>query len=142
MINHGRVNDFATELLSSSAKDPRPASGIAEPLANVDALYNTVLALKEQVEILTRQRGDIETSAVVVTDLPMVSNVILRAPTNDVQYGLINGGWMPLGYFKPYPAAPTDPKIGQVAYADGTNWDPGSGEGLYLYKSAGWTFIV
>lgn len=39
-------------------------------------------------------------------------------------------------------AAPPKLRVGMVAYADGTNWDPGSGEGLYVYKSGGWTFIV
>jgi len=38
--------------------------------------------------------------------------------------------------------APTKPSISSIAYADGTNWNPGSGEGLYVYKSTGWTFIV
>lgn len=32
--------------------------------------------------------------------------------------------------------------IGFIAYADGTDWNPGSGEGLYVYKSTGWTFIA
>jgi hypothetical protein len=31
---------------------------------------------------------------------------------------------------------------GTVVYADGTSWDPGSGEGLYRYSLAGsWIFI-
>jgi hypothetical protein len=38
--------------------------------------------------------------------------------------------------------SPKKPRVGMVAYADGTDWDPGSGEGLYVYKSGGWTFIV
>lgn len=32
--------------------------------------------------------------------------------------------------------------VGMVRYADGTDWDPSDGEGLYVYKSGGWTFIV
>lgn len=35
-------------------------------------------------------------------------------------------------------AAPAKPGVGQVYYADGTSWNPGSGEGLYIYTSAGW----
>lgn len=31
--------------------------------------------------------------------------------------------------------------VGRVAYADGVTWNPGSGEGLYVYKSTGWKFI-
>ncbi|AGF91089.1 hypothetical protein SXHG_00067 [Synechococcus phage MRHenn-2013a] len=31
---------------------------------------------------------------------------------------------------------------GMIVYADGTSWDPGSGEGLYRYSLAGaWVFI-
>lgn len=32
---------------------------------------------------------------------------------------------------------PTKPEKGNVYYADGTNWDPGSGEGWYGYDSGG-----
>lgn len=37
---------------------------------------------------------------------------------------------------------PDRPRIGMIAYADGTNWDPGGGVGLYVYKSGGWTLIA
>lgn len=37
---------------------------------------------------------------------------------------------------------PPKPQVGQVVYADGTNFDPSSGEGLYVYKSTGWAFIA
>ena len=30
---------------------------------------------------------------------------------------------------------------GVVAYADGTNWNPGSGAGLYVYVSGSWSKI-
>lgn len=30
---------------------------------------------------------------------------------------------------------PLRPRAGVVAYADGVTWNPGSGEGLYVYKS-------
>jgi len=33
-------------------------------------------------------------------------------------------------------------RVGMVRYADGTAWNPGSGEGLYVYKSGGWTLIA
>lgn len=37
---------------------------------------------------------------------------------------------------------PTKPRAGLVVYADGTTWDPGSGEGLYRYSLAGaWEFV-
>ena len=38
--------------------------------------------------------------------------------------------------------APVKPRAGMLAYADGTQWDPGSGEGLYRYTLAGsWTKV-
>lgn len=38
--------------------------------------------------------------------------------------------------------APPQPRTGLLAYADGTNWNPGSGEGLYVYGSDGnWHFL-
>lgn len=30
--------------------------------------------------------------------------------------------------------APQRPREGDIRYADGTNWDPGSGEGIYYFK--------
>lgn len=37
-------------------------------------------------------------------------------------------------------AVPERPRRGMVVYADGTNWDPGSGEGVYVYKSS-WVLL-
>lgn len=37
---------------------------------------------------------------------------------------------------------PEKPRAGQVEYADGTQWNPGSGEGLYRFNLAGaWVFV-
>ncbi len=33
---------------------------------------------------------------------------------------------------------PSRPRDGLVVYADGTEWDPGSGEGVYVYYGAAW----
>lgn len=35
---------------------------------------------------------------------------------------------------------PRKPRKGLIVYADGTNWNPGSGEGIYVYKSA-WVLL-
>jgi hypothetical protein len=32
--------------------------------------------------------------------------------------------------------APTRPRGGDVRYADGSNWNPGSGEGIYFFKES------
>lgn len=34
--------------------------------------------------------------------------------------------------------APTRPREGMIRFADGTDWDPGSGRGLYQYVSTAW----
>ena len=38
--------------------------------------------------------------------------------------------------------APEKPRDGDLAYADGTTWNPGSGAGIYYYKASAWTFIA
>jgi hypothetical protein len=38
-------------------------------------------------------------------------------------------------------AEPPKPRNGDIVYADGTDWDPGSGRGVYLYKGATWTLL-
>jgi hypothetical protein len=34
--------------------------------------------------------------------------------------------------------APSKPREGMVVFADGTNWNPGSGRGFYGYRSGSW----
>ena len=43
--------------------------------------------------------------------------------------------------YPPMNSPPERYSIGFIAYADGTNWNPGSGEGLYVYKSSGWALL-
>ena len=43
-------------------------------------------------------------------------------------------------YEKTY-VAPAKPRDGDVAYADGTYWNPGSGAGLYQYNGTAWSVI-
>lgn len=35
-------------------------------------------------------------------------------------------------------AEPERPQDGLIVYADGTNWDPGSGQGIYAYYGSAW----
>lgn len=35
-------------------------------------------------------------------------------------------------------AAPPDPVAGMLVFADGTTWNPGSGRGLYEYRTSSW----
>ena len=39
---------------------------------------------------------------------------------------------------EPTNVAPKKPRNGDIRYADGTNWDPGSGEGIYAYTNDAW----
>lgn len=38
-------------------------------------------------------------------------------------------------------ASPAKPRRGLLAYADGTDWNPGSGEGLYRHNGTIWVFV-
>ena len=37
---------------------------------------------------------------------------------------------------------PNRPRDGDIVHADGTEWDPGSGKGLYIYSDSAWVQIV
>ena len=38
-------------------------------------------------------------------------------------------------------AEPAHPRQGHIYYADGTNWNPGSGAGIYYYTGSVWTLL-
>lgn len=40
--------------------------------------------------------------------------------------------------FKPQAQEPKKVRVGDVVYANGTTWNPGDGEGLYVRLSTGW----
>jgi hypothetical protein len=43
---------------------------------------------------------------------------------------------------RPIYAPPPNPRAGMIVYADGTSWNPGSGQGVYRYSLAGtWVFL-
>ena len=39
---------------------------------------------------------------------------------------------------QPLHVEPVRPRQGWVVYADGSDWDPGSGEGVYRYDGSSW----
>jgi hypothetical protein len=43
---------------------------------------------------------------------------------------------------EPWTQPPTNPTEGTLVMADGVNWNPGSGYGLYLYKSGTWKLVA
>ena len=38
-------------------------------------------------------------------------------------------------------AAPSKPRDGMIALADGSSWNPGSGAGYYGYRAGAWRFL-
>ena len=38
-------------------------------------------------------------------------------------------------------AAPSKPREGFLYGADGTNWNPGGGQGVYCYYNSGWHYL-
>ncbi len=38
-------------------------------------------------------------------------------------------------------AAPQNPQVGMLAWADGTSWNPGAGAGLYEYRGGAWNKV-
>ena len=46
-----------------------------------------------------------------------------------------------LGHLDMVNAAPTKPRNGDIRYADGTNWNPGAGKGVYVYKTSAWVLL-
>lgn len=50
-------------------------------------------------------------------------------------------GSFPTLWLAPQAVEPAKPREGVMANANGTSWDPGSGAGLYIYRSGAWVFI-
>lgn len=46
-----------------------------------------------------------------------------------------------LGHLDKTNVAPAKPRDGDIRYADGTDWDPGSGQGIYYYDGSAWTLL-
>ena len=47
-------------------------------------------------------------------------------------------GAAPVVQMIPQALEPSKPRDGMTVYADGTNWNPGSGAGMYFYASGAW----
>ena len=43
-----------------------------------------------------------------------------------------------LGHLDETHVAPTKPRTGDIRLADGTDWDPGTGQGVYAYYNSAW----
>lgn len=45
------------------------------------------------------------------------------------------------GVMMEFTSAPSKPRERQVVFADGTNWNPGNGKGVYCYYNSAWHFL-
>ncbi len=43
-----------------------------------------------------------------------------------------------LGHVDKTHVEPSKPRDGDIRYADGTDWDPGSGQGIYHFQDTAW----
>lgn len=62
----------------------------------------------------------------------------LREETQRIQAAIAA---LALGHIDKSNVAPTKPRTGDLRLADGTNWDPGSGQGVYVYYGSAWHFL-
>lgn len=46
-----------------------------------------------------------------------------------------------LGHLDPTHVVPIKPRSGDIRLADGTDWNPGSGQGVYCYYGAAWHLL-
>lgn len=56
---------------------------------------------------------------------------------HDLRY-LQNSGKVTSIQLEVLTAEPAQPFDGMIVYADGSNWDPGSGDGYYGYQTGAW----
>lgn len=47
-----------------------------------------------------------------------------------------------LGHLDETHVSPAKPREGDIRLADGTNWNPGSGSGMYFYQDSAWNFLT
>lgn len=45
------------------------------------------------------------------------------------------------GHLDPVYVAPAKPRNGDIRYADGTSWNPGSSKGLYAFNGTTWILV-
>lgn len=54
---------------------------------------------------------------------------------------VLAGPTFPYLFLEQLNAAPDKPQNGMIVWADGTNWNPGSGEGIYGYHGSTWNLL-
>lgn len=67
-------------------------------------------------------------------ELPSFLRVELGAVQDALDFGLMRN----VEFLN---AAPSKPREGNVVGADGTNWNPGAGKGVYCYYTGAWHLL-
>lgn len=85
------------------------------------------------------QQGTISTASIAIEsapqELPLAARVYLDRAMAQIQ-GVIR--LLAAGHLDQTRVAPSRPRDGDIRYADGSSWNPGSGEGAYMYYAADW----
>ena len=84
---------------------------------------------------MVRTVGPLRYAAAPVPEKPEALPNFLREELTEIQNGL---NAIAEGQLDVVNAAPAKPRSGMSRYADGTSWDPGSGEGMYDYYNGAW----
>lgn len=84
------------------------------------------------LELLNATRNTVVASGRL--DIEAATNNEVRIGTATQYTRTLNGGFV----LPTLTGAPTGATNGMVAYADGTSWNPGSGEGFYGYENGAW----
>lgn len=86
----------------------------------------------------TPNLGSISYSPNQVPDDPAALPMFLR---EELAYIAAQIRLLALGHIDVQYAEDTKPRRGDIRYADGAAWNPGSGEGLYRYNGTTWVFL-
>jgi len=96
--------------------------------------YPGFSAKAENTSVPRTQIQDVQFSALYLESYDPLS---LYQIFSEIENQFNNGTYPMFKYAKTY-VAPDKPQDGQTYYADGTNWNPGSGEGIYTYYNSTW----
>jgi hypothetical protein len=73
-----------------------------------------------------------------VPDRPEALAAYLRNELQQIQFAIDQ---LATGQLEVTAVAPAKPRDGMLRRADGTLWNPGSGQGVYCYYNAAWRFL-
>lgn len=74
-----------------------------------------------------------------VPELPPENDVLSRYIYTELQRISAAIDALALGRIEKTYVAPAKPRDGDLRYADGTSWNPGSGAGIYYYNGSAWS---